>query len=117
MSIEWNGKGLPPVGEVCHMRNLNNEEYGVVKIIAHGHSRGFPKAIAQSISEDEIMQGASGEFRKLIKITPEQINDAYREEQISEICKFGITEMIGHKSPYDFAVALFDAGYRKQENK
>lgn len=114
MSNDWNGKGLPPVGEICHMRNLDDDEYGLVKIIAHGHSRGFPKAVAQSLSKDEIMQGESGEFRKLIKITPEQIAAKDREEQINEMCKFGITESLGHKSPYEFSIALFDAGYRKK---
>ncbi|HGN2642955.1 hypothetical protein V3399_29755 [Pseudomonas aeruginosa] len=136
MSIEtreqssWNGQGLPPVGTVCEFagctpstedpfdKDLREGDH--VTIIAHFKDGNLDLAAftfnPQARNPDRgtacVEQGAYGCFRPLR--TPEQIAAEEREKSIEEM-----RELVGDidKVPTwsDALAALYDAGYRRQE--
>lgn len=113
----WNGEGLPPVGAVCERRSHADAEggrYEEVKIIAHT-SKGCPvwentNAMFAGISKAPHMVGGFPEFRPIR--TPEQIEAEKRERAV-----FALAEVLRGYAPQNVtaAFALYDAGYRKQE--
>ncbi|RPX30131.1 hypothetical protein KK198_16045 [Pseudomonas aeruginosa] len=103
----WDGKCLPPVGTVCEVKH---RDIGWVRceIVAHKSFScgGLTHAIAW-IDENTLDQSQGLRFRQLR--TPEQIAAEEREKAIEEMC-FAVETLTVKQ-----AKALFDAGYRRQE--
>lgn len=114
--VEWDGQGLPPVGTVCERRTLpgNDGRYEQVRIIAHTR-KGFPvwentDGVFAGISKFPHLVGGRPEFRPIR--THEQIAAEEREAGISDMQT--ITDGAG-PTVYAKLSALYDAGYRRQE--
>lgn len=108
----WDGRGLPPVGTVCEVKH---RDIGWVRceIVAHKSFScgGLTHAIAW-IDENTLDQSQGLRFRQLR--TPEQIAAEERSKECDRI--FAILSSVereGNRS--DMAEALYDAGYRRQE--
>lgn len=105
--VEWGGQGLPPVGTVCEVKH---RDIGWVRceIVAHKSFScgGLTHAIAW-IDENTLDQSQGLRFRQLR--TPEQIAAEERAKAIEEMCFAEETLTVKQ------AKALFDAGYRRQE--
>lgn len=103
----WDGQGLPPVGTVCEVKH---RDIGWVRceIVAHKSFScgGLTHAIAW-IDENTLDQSQGLRFRQLR--TPEQIAAEEREKAIEEMCFAEETLTVKQ------AKALYDAGYRRQE--
>lgn len=109
----WNGEGLPPVGTVCEFYDATLHRWFEVVI---AYSSSWVVVVRGKCSDGEAVEislrSESAELRPIR--TPEQIAAEERkriEEEIQRIC----TE--GENSGVPFFVALYDAGYRKQEQK
>lgn len=125
---EWNGEGLPPVGTVCEWAGCTyapedpkEPDLHVgdqVKIIAHFKDGEFdlaaftfnPGIHNSARGAAWVNQGSHGCFRPIR--TPEQIAAEEREKAVRDM-------LLCLKSPLAEATAydLYDAGYRKQEQK
>ncbi len=112
----WDGKCLPPVGTVCERRTLpgGDGRYEQVRIIAHTR-KGFPvwentDGVFAGISKFPHLVGGRPEFRPIR--TPEQIAAEEWEAGISDMQT--ITDGAG-PTVYAKLSALYDAGYRRQE--
>ncbi|HEJ2170564.1 TPA: hypothetical protein ACKP5U_003273 [Pseudomonas aeruginosa] len=112
----WNGQGLPPVGTVCERRTLpgGDGRYEQVRIIARTR-KGFPvwentDGVFAGISKFPHLVGGRPEFRPIR--THEQIAAEEREAGISDMQT--ITDGAG-PTVYAKLSALYDAGYRRQE--
>ncbi len=121
----WDGQGLPPVGTVCEFAGgtyspedpFDNDlrEGDRVTIIAHFKDGDLDLAAftfnPQVRNPDRgaacVEQGAYGCFRPIR--TPEQIAAEEREKAIKEMCFAEETLTVKQ------AKALYDAGYRRQE--
>ncbi|MEQ6694853.1 hypothetical protein V4W74_01885 [Pseudomonas aeruginosa] len=105
----WNGKGLPPVGTVCEVKH---RDIGWVRceIVAHKSFScgGLTHAIAW-IDENTLDQSQGLRFRQLR--TPEQIAAEEREKAVGDMAM----SIQGVPYQYPTLYALFDAGYRRQE--
>lgn len=112
-AVQWDGKGLPPVGTWCeYIGEKHGLESGAhVEIIHHFHAGaadvavfiyskgiGMGRHVAQSIAEN---------FRPIR--TPEQIA---AEEQAKAVHQMGLDAGFSG-SVQEFAVRLYQAGYRK----
>jgi hypothetical protein len=106
---EWNGEGLPPVGTFCCFQHVHHggawyegeilyisDEYTIIK----GHPVGEQHYYTRNL-----------EFRPIR--TPEQIAADERESAINGM----LTHDALGGSRRGLAAALYDAGYRKQEQK
>ncbi|HCF4509468.1 TPA: hypothetical protein NIF35_003476 [Pseudomonas aeruginosa] len=104
----WDGQGLPPVGITCE--SWRSGVRRIVKILGHGDEYIF-------VREDDgreilLSIGDGREFRPIR--TPEQIAAEERSKECDRI--FAILSSVereGNRS--DMAEALYDAGYRRQE--
>ncbi|MFL4218727.1 hypothetical protein LES20_20145 [Pseudomonas aeruginosa] len=112
----WDGKCLPPVGTVCERRTLpgGDGRYEQVRIIARTR-KGFPvwentDGVFAGISKFPHLVGGRPEFRPIR--THEQIAAEEREAGISDMQT--ITDGAG-PTVYAKLSALYDAGYRRQE--
>lgn len=109
MKKEWDGVGLPPVGTECE---INHTKMGWVRceIIARKHMSdgGKTHAIAW-IDGDTLDQSQGIRFRPIR--TAEQIA---AEERYAEIESLRVLLSKVACDDYHAAVAVFDAGYRKQ---
>lgn len=107
--MEWNGKGIPPIGAVCEYYCLEVGEWRKCDIVAHY----FARAVAVDMYDSSAVCLRADLFRPLK--TPE--HNAEEEERLE-----AIGEMISYVGHYnivrDAVAALYDAGYRKtEENK
>lgn len=52
MSIEWNGKGLPPIGTECEFQNFSDSPWRQVKVLAYHNDEVWLKPLngAQSFA-------------------------------------------------------------------
>lgn len=105
----WDGKGLPPVGTVCEIKN--NSEWKKCEIVAHKDIDGVTHAIAW-IDADTCDQSQGIRFRPIP--TPEQIAAEKRKNAIEEMVEIARKVSRWGSSPIEMA-AIYDAGYRKQE--
>ena len=109
----WDGKGLPPVGTVCECQNdeLKWLEGTIVHVGIHGSTK-----LAVMQTKEEILYGEVGEFRPIK--TKEQIAAEEREKAIEEMYSltFASTSQEVLDAQRQVCEALYDAGYRKQEN-
>ncbi len=109
MSIEtreqssWNGQGLPPVGVECEYRHMIWPEYRRCEI----RYISDESLVAYDNGQEQYYRTRDMLFRPLL--TPEQIAAEEREKAIEEMC-FAVETLTVKQ-----AKALFDAGYRRQE--
>ncbi|HHM9406000.1 TPA: hypothetical protein ACRNDO_002601 [Pseudomonas aeruginosa] len=126
----WDGQGLPPVGTVCEFAggmsspedpfDKDLREGDRVTIIAHFKDGDLDLAAftfnPQVRNPDRgaacVEQGAYGCFRPLS--TPEQIAAEERRKSILHLANL-LIDSRGHCNEYSQAKAIFDAGYRRQE--
>lgn len=105
----WDGHGLPPVGTVCEIKH---RDIGWVRceIVAHKSFScgGLTHAIAW-IDENTLDQSQGVRFRAIR--TPEQIAAEEREKAVGDMAM----SIQGVPYQYPTLYALFDAGYRRQE--
>lgn len=107
---QWDGQGLPPVGTVCEVDIW--EEWPRCEIIAHFQQRcGVVAAFTVEVVDGAKSLDAYGaEFFRPIR-TAEQIAAEEREAAIEELRK--LLSRVACDD-YHAAVAMIDAGYRKQ---
>lgn len=107
----WNGKGLPPVGTVCeHYGTADDLAWLEVEVIGHGNVDGRNVAFFRygtGSPRFTVSYSTANNFRPIR--TPEQIAAEEREKAIEEMCFAEETLTVKQ------AKALFDAGYRRQE--
>lgn len=105
----WDGQGLPPVGTV---REIKHRDIGWVRceIVAHKSFScgGLTHAIAW-IDEYTLDQSKGVRFRPIR--TPEQIAAEEREKAVGDMAM----SIQGVPYQYPTLYALYDAGYRRQE--
>lgn len=80
--VEWNGKGLPPEGTVCEIKQIN--DWFTVKINHISSSRRFVICTTND-GEELVFQAAAVWFRPLR--TPEQIEAERRKSIANELYK------------------------------
>ncbi|HBO3905367.1 TPA: hypothetical protein L4T53_004520 [Pseudomonas aeruginosa] len=107
----WNGQGLPPVGTVCeHYGTADDFAWLEVEVIGHGNVDGRNVAFFRygtGSPRFTVSYSTANNFRPIR--TPEQIAADEREKAIEEMC-FAVETLTVKQ-----AKALFDAGYRRQE--
>lgn len=112
-TVEWDGAGLPPVGAECEVKNdISGEWDAVDEVLVHTTIGGVNTAVCKR--NDRVFLARAVDLRPIR--TPEQIAAEEREKHISDIC------MIFDRDPNsptnrNHAARLYDAGYRKQEQK
>ncbi|WP_241388741.1 hypothetical protein [Pseudomonas aeruginosa] len=107
----WNGQGLPPVGTVCeHYGTADDLAWLEVEVIGHGNVDGRNVAFFRygtGSPRFTVSYSTANNFRPIR--THEQIAAEEREKAIEEMCFAEETLTVKQ------AKALFDAGYRRQE--
>ncbi|HCU2081765.1 TPA: hypothetical protein OUI22_000382 [Pseudomonas aeruginosa] len=104
----WDGQCLPPVGITCE--SWRSGVRRIVKILGHGDEYIF-------VREDDgreilLSIGDGREFRPIR--TPEQIAAEERRKSILHLANL-LIDSRGQCNEYSQAEAIFDAGYRRQE--
>ncbi|OZO23838.1 hypothetical protein [Pseudomonas aeruginosa] len=99
----WDGQGLPPVGTVCEYRHMIWPEYRPCEIRYISEE----SLVAYDDAQEQFYRTCDMLFRPLP--TPEQIAAEEREKAIEEMCFAEETLTVRQ------AKALYDAGYRRQE--
>ncbi|HCK4353414.1 TPA: hypothetical protein N0G50_004203 [Pseudomonas aeruginosa] len=116
--VEWDGQGLPPVGiEAEVIWDSTDVAYYRVKILAHDEDRVVfrwceGESKGQYGSYDVLNFGILPTFRPLR--TPEQIAAEERRKSILHLANL-LIDSRGQCNEYSQAEAIFDAGYRRQE--
>jgi hypothetical protein len=121
----WTGEGLPPVGTVCQLKNVESgsewrevaENGSKVTIIAHYMNAGTPLAAftVGVIGESFTVDSATESFFEPIR-TPEQIAAEERGRSVEQMVADLRLLIVGGKE-FSVCEALYDAGYRKQAEK
>ena len=108
--VEWDGEGLPPVGAVCEFQNSLGSWFQVeITAIA---KKGICFVQADRDGENYVCQ-VSSKFRPAR--TPEQIAAEEREKTAYiMMVDAGVDD---NEWSRQLCLALYDAGYRKQEQK
>jgi hypothetical protein len=107
----WNGEGLPPIGTGCE-RNVSRSSWCQSKIFAHSPCGRF----AAFLDSCGMNWAGADSFRPIR--TPEQIAAEKREAAVAamlDLDPFQPSATLGMMSRTEFCGALYDAGYRKQE--
>ncbi|HEB4079328.1 hypothetical protein AAA616_27240 [Pseudomonas aeruginosa] len=115
-STTWDGQGLPPVGTVCeHYGTADDLAWLEVEFIGHGNVDGRNVAFFRygtGSPRFTVSYSTANNFRPLR--TPEQIAAEERSKECDRIFVIlSSVEREGNRS--DMAEALYDAGYRRQE--
>lgn len=116
----WDGQGLPPVGTVCEYRcndSCEPNDWTAVHVLAHAaHGSDTAMLLAEDNNgEPGTMYGriwVPGTCRPLR--TPEQIAAEERRNSILHLANI-LIDSRGQCNEYSQAEAIFDAGYRRQE--
>ncbi|MGD8095643.1 hypothetical protein AAER22_20885 [Pseudomonas aeruginosa] len=98
--VTWNGQGLPPVGTNCEYRS--NDGWLQCEVVAHRNNAAV--VLNHHYEADFVPPQDLRPIR-----TPEQIAAEERAKAIEEMCFAEETLTVKQ------AKALFDAGYRRQE--
>ncbi|HBO2361350.1 TPA: hypothetical protein L4H08_005488 [Pseudomonas aeruginosa] len=110
----WNGQGLPPVGTVCeHYGTADDLAWLEVEVIGHGNVDGRNVAFFRygtGSPRFTVSYSTANNFRPIR--THEQIAAEERDAGISDMQT--ITDGAG-PTVYAKLSALYDAGYRRQE--
>ncbi|HBO4723810.1 TPA: hypothetical protein L4V16_002035 [Pseudomonas aeruginosa] len=111
----WDGQGLPPVGTVCEYRHMIWPEYRPCEIRYISEE----SLVAYDSGQEQFYRTCDMLFRPVR--TTEQIADEGRKKAIQQMqadanVSFGAGELMTPKEYVEMAiVALYDAGYRRQE--
>jgi hypothetical protein len=114
----WTGEGLPPVGTVCEYNDLTNSLWLRVKVLAHFDNK-VPVAvfIPDNESQNKTVDQAIAECFRPIR-TAEQIAAEERQIAIENLGEWLSTNCsIPTLYLWEAAQKIYDAGYRKQEQK
>ncbi|HGO9514209.1 TPA: hypothetical protein ACLEAJ_005067 [Pseudomonas aeruginosa] len=103
--VEWDGQGLPPVGAKC--LTDRNDFLREVTILCHGKTRTF---VFDHVSQEEICLVLKDRVFLPIR-TPDQIAAEEREKAVGDMAM----SIQGVPYQYPTLYALYDAGYRRQE--
>ncbi|HFH4030343.1 TPA: hypothetical protein ACGJ07_005406 [Pseudomonas aeruginosa] len=101
--VEWDGQGLPPVGTVCEYRHMIWPEYRPCEIRYISEE----SLVAYDDAQEQFYRTCDMLFRPIR--TPEKIAAEEREKAIEEMCFAEETLTVKQ------AKALYEAGYRRQE--
>nr|WP_134602728.1 hypothetical protein [Pseudomonas aeruginosa] len=101
--VEWDGHGLPPTGLLVEWKAGLDHEWRRVTVLAYANGDAW----LQPEDGDSFIVGNPANFRRIR--TPEQIAAEEREKAIEEMCFAEETLTVKQ------AKALYDAGYRRQE--
>ncbi|WP_213159976.1 hypothetical protein [Pseudomonas aeruginosa] len=104
----WDGQGLPPAGAKC--LTDRNDFLREVTILCHGKTRTF---VFDHVSQEEICLVLKDRVFLPIR-TPEQIAAEERRKSILHLANL-LIDSRGQCNEYSQAEAIFDAGYRRQE--
>ncbi|MBH9198640.1 hypothetical protein I5K50_10255 [Pseudomonas aeruginosa] len=104
----WDGQGLPPVGAKC--LTDRNDFLREVTILCHGKTRTF---VFDHVSQEEICLELKDRVFLPIR-TPEQIAAEERRKSIIHLANILIARR-GQYNEYVQAEAIYNAGYRRQE--
>ncbi|MFG8885988.1 hypothetical protein ACEPVY_12535 [Pseudomonas aeruginosa] len=99
----WDGQGLPPVGTACEYRHMIWPEYRPCEIRYISEE----SLVAYDDAQEQFYRTCDMLFRPVR--SPEQIAAEERAKAIEEMC-FAVETLTVKQ-----AKALFDAGYRRQE--
>ncbi|MBH9442483.1 hypothetical protein I5K88_28975 [Pseudomonas aeruginosa] len=102
---DWDGQGLPPVGAKC--LTDRNDFLREVTILCHGKTRTF---VFDHVSQEEICLVLKDRVFLPIR-TPDQIAAEEREKAVGDMAM----SIQGVPYQYPTLYALYDAGYRRQE--
>lgn len=110
---EWDGEGLPPVNTVCEHQGYDDDcsSWFPVLILAHAKIGDRHVAVFQRVDDDMHITFSDAEFFRPIR-TPEKIAAQEREEAVQQMLSVAEGMEAGL---YMICCALYDAGYRKQE--
>jgi len=114
--IEWDGKGLPPVGTLCEVMHSGHNNWVIHKI----NYMGSGIVVFEGDESDEFACPVrSCQFRPIR--TPEQVAEEEREKAIEEMMHVippGDINSVIMKGLYSVLkqamIGLYDAGYRKE---
>ncbi|HBP0041568.1 TPA: hypothetical protein L5P36_002336 [Pseudomonas aeruginosa] len=101
----WNGKGLPPVGTVCEYRHMIWPEYRPCEIRYISEE----SLVAYDDAQEQLYRTCDMLFRPIR--TPDQIAAEEREKAVGDMAM----SIQGVPYQYPTLYALYDAGYRRQE--
>ncbi|MCS8242753.1 hypothetical protein N0464_08435 [Pseudomonas aeruginosa] len=109
--VEWDGRGLPPVGVECEYRHMIWPEYRRCEI----RYISDESLVAYDNGQEQYYRTPDMLFRPLP--TPEQIAAEEREKAIDAMLDLDPPHEsgFGMTSRRQFCEVLFDAGYRRQE--
>ncbi|HBO0765937.1 TPA: hypothetical protein L4D96_003822 [Pseudomonas aeruginosa] len=101
----WDGQGLPPVGTVCEYRHMIWPEYRPCEIRYISEE----SLVAYDDAQEQFYRTCDMLFRPIR--TPEQIAAEEREKAVGDMAM----SIQGVPYQYPTLYALYDAGYRRQE--
>lgn len=112
-AVEWDGYGLPPVHTACEHQGDDEDcnSWFPVFILAHATIGDRRVAVFQRVDDDMHISFSDAVFFRPIR-THEQVAAENREEGIMEMMRKSGERLSFRK----ICEALYDAGYRKQEN-
>ena len=120
----WNGGGLPPVGTVCEVMvgglpSVAQDWEECTVLLINAGAGGKMQVCTRDVSGDLAIYhlGHDAVYFRPIR-TPEQIAADEREAAVMamlDLDPFQPNATLGMMSRADFCRALYDAGYRKQE--
>ncbi|HBN9937501.1 TPA: hypothetical protein L3955_000321 [Pseudomonas aeruginosa] len=103
--VEWDGHGLPPTGLLVEWKADLDHEWRRVTVLAYANGDAW----LQPEDGDSFIVGNPANFRRIR--TPEQIAAEEREKAVGDMAM----SIQGVPYQYPTLYALFDAGYRRQE--
>jgi hypothetical protein len=128
MNIDWDGKGLPPVGIKCDtLWSSTTGEYVQVKVLAHDEDRAVVRFVTGSRKGEYDSDTQHSQYGATLPIfrpirTPEQIAADQRLHAIRNACTAINSRIAEYNINLDCSVAMratveamIDAGYRKFE--
>ncbi|HBO9336842.1 TPA: hypothetical protein L5D98_000381 [Pseudomonas aeruginosa] len=101
----WDGQGLPPTGLLVEWKSGLDHEWRRVTVLAYANGDAW----LQPEDGDSFIVGNPENFRRIR--TPEQIAAEEREKAVGDMAM----SIQGVPYQYPTLYALFDAGYRRQE--
>ena len=108
-SKEWSGEGIPPIGTVCEYYCSKDDEWRKCETVAYYLANVVAVDVCNSTAV--CLHFGLGLFRPIK--TPEQIAAEERLQTIDERL-----DLVGRYSTFkDVMSELYDAGYRKTEDK
>ncbi|HDY5286394.1 TPA: hypothetical protein RQ692_004049 [Pseudomonas aeruginosa] len=104
----WNGQGLPPAGLLVEWKAGLDHEWRRVTVLAYANGDAW----LQPDDGDSFIVGNPANFRRIR--TPEQIAAEERSKECDRIF-FILSNVEREGNRSDMAEAIYDAGYRRQE--